>query len=210
MSTRPFDDPEQDEREEHIEELQRQADELTGGEMTAGEAADAPPEVREQFWEHVVAWEEAPWTTDFLQLQESGIALPAPETLGDDQVSMKLWEVIDHLARRRVFLTRTDHLSDRELYALLWSDVLHEDKKDIPVDEYSAYHIDLLTSGSEEDNQLYLKYYADDEERTRWRQDYPEDSMPDHVDPPYDRDQHLPEATYPDPDEDLGYPADRP
>jgi hypothetical protein len=68
MSTRPFDDPEQNEREEHIEELQRQANELTGGEMIAGEVAKASPEVREQFWEHVVAWEEAPWTTDFRRL----------------------------------------------------------------------------------------------------------------------------------------------
>lgn len=204
MSTRPFDDPEQNERKEHIEELQRQAHELTGGEMISGEAAEASPEVREQFWEHVVAWEEAPWTTDFRRLQEAGIALPAPETLNDDQVSMKLWEIIDQLARLRVFLNRTDHLSDRELYALLWSDLLHEDNKDVPMDEYSACHIDLLSGGSEEDNQLYLKHYADDKERAQWHQDYPEDSMADHADPPYDRDQYLPQATYPEPDEDLG------
>lgn len=203
MSTGPFDDPEQNEREEHIEDLKRRADELTGGEMTTGEVNESSPEVREQFWEHVVAWEEAPWTTDFLQLQEAGIALPAPDALNDDQVSMKLWEVIDQLARRRVFINRTDHLSDRELYGLLWSDVLHEDKKDIPMDDSSAYHVDLLTSGSEDDNQLYLKYYADDEERERWRQDYPADSIPDHVDPRYDRDQYLPEATYPEPDPEL-------
>jgi hypothetical protein len=56
MSTRPFDDPEHNEREEHIEDLKRRADELTGGEMIAGEAAESPPEVREQFWEHAVAW----------------------------------------------------------------------------------------------------------------------------------------------------------
>ncbi|HXJ91548.1 MAG TPA: hypothetical protein VMT20_01540 [Terriglobia bacterium] len=209
MSTQPFDDPEQNEREEHIEELQRQAHELTGGEMVAGGAADAPPEVREQFWEHVVQWEEAPWTTDFDRLQEAGIGLPAPETLADDQVSMKLWEIIDHLARRRVFLNRTDHLSDRELYTLLWSDLLHEETKDVPMDEYSACHIDLLSGGSEEDNQLYLKYYADDKERAQWHQDYPEDSIPAHADPPYDRDQHLPQPAYPEPDEDLGYLTDQ-
>ena len=65
---------------------------------------------------------------------------------------MKLWEIIDQLARRRVFLSQTDHLSDRELYALLWSDILHEDTKDVPVDESSACHIDLLSGGWEEDN----------------------------------------------------------
>ena len=162
MSTPPFDNPEQNEREEHIEELQRQAHELTGGEMIADQAADAPSEVREQFWEHVVQWEEAPRTTHFRCLQQAGIALPAPETLDDDQVSMKLWEIIDQLGRRRVFLNRTDHLSDRELYSLLWSDILQEETKDIPMDESSACHIDLLSGGSEEDNHFYLKYYADD------------------------------------------------
>jgi hypothetical protein len=204
MSTRPFDDPEQDEREERIEELQRRAEELSGGEMIAGGDADAPAEVREQFWEHVVGWEQAPWTTDFQRLQQAGIALPPAETLDDDQVSMKLWEIIDQLARRRVFLSQTDHLSDRELYELLWSDILHEDTKDVPMDESSAYHIDLVSSGSEEDNQLYLKYYADDEERDQWRRDYPDDIIPEHVDPPYDRDQHLPQATYPDQNPELG------
>jgi hypothetical protein len=204
MPAEPFDDPEENEREERIEELQRRASELTGGEMIAGGDADAPAEVREQFWEHVVDWEEAPWTTDFQRLQQAGVALPPPETLDDDQVSMKLWEIIDQLSRRRVFLSQTDHLSDRELYQLLWSDTLHEDTKDVPMDESSAYHIDLVSSGSEEDNQLYLKYYADDEERDQWRRDYPDDTVPDHVDPPYDRDQHLPHATYPDPDPKLG------
>src|SRR5215472_16882683 len=102
MYNPPFDDAERNEREQHIEELQRRARELTGGEMITGEAAEAPAEVREQFWHHVVAWEEAPWTTDFRRLHEAGIALPAPETLADDQVPMKLWEIIDQLARRRV------------------------------------------------------------------------------------------------------------
>jgi hypothetical protein len=95
-------------------------------------------------------------------------------------------------------------LSDRELYQLLWGDGLHEDTKDMVMDESSACHIDLLSGGSEEDNQPYLKYYADDEEREQWHRDYPEDSIPDHVDPPYDRDQYLPQATYPDPDPELG------
>jgi hypothetical protein len=54
--------------------------------------------VREQFWEHVVAREEAAWTTDFRQLQEAGIALPSPETLADNHVSIKLWQIIDQPA----------------------------------------------------------------------------------------------------------------
>jgi hypothetical protein len=108
MSARPFDDPEENQREDRIEELQHRAHELTGGEMIAGGAAESPPEVREQFWEHVLAWEEAPWTTDFLQLQEAGIALPAPDTLDDDQVSMAglliVHGVMLHIADHALFL----------------------------------------------------------------------------------------------------------
>jgi hypothetical protein len=86
----------------------------------------------------------------------------------DEELTAKLWEIIQHLADRRVFLTTTNHLNDRELYAYLWSDVLHEATKDLPVDLYSACHIDLLSSGSEEDTFLYLKHFAD----TAWRADW--------------------------------------
>jgi len=85
MPIDPLNDPEDLEREKHIEELKRQAHELTGGEMTEGEVNPSSPDVREQFWEQVVAWEEAPWTTNFKQLEEKGVALPAPVTLNDDQ-----------------------------------------------------------------------------------------------------------------------------
>ena len=36
-------------------------------------------------------------------------------------------------------------------------------------------------SGSDEDNQLYLKYYADEEWRERWHKDWPNDVIPPHV-----------------------------
>jgi hypothetical protein len=37
-----------------------------------------------------------------------------------------------------------------------------------------------------------LKYYADEKTREWWRQDYPDDPIPDHEDPPHDRDSRLP------------------
>jgi len=204
MPIDPLNDPEDVERARHIEELKQRARKLTGGEMREGEVSPSSPEVREQFWEQVVAWEEAPWTTNFKQLEEKGVSLPASGTFDDDQVSMKLWEVIHHLASLRVFLSETDHLSDRELYTLLWDDILHEETKNIEMDQDSACHIQLLSGGSDEDNQLYLKYYADEEWREEWRKDYPKDQIPDHEDPPYDRDQYLPQPTYREPEPELG------
>jgi hypothetical protein len=143
------------ERAKRIAELKRQAEELTGGEMVVGEMEETSPEVAEQFWEQVVAYEKAPWTTTFKQLEESGMQLPAPETLDDEQLTRKLGELIQRLALLRVFLDETDHLS--------------EETKAVTLDEDSACHMSPLGGCSEEDTQLYLKYYADEEWRCDWQ-----------------------------------------
>jgi hypothetical protein len=189
-------DEDEAERAKRIAELKRQAEELAGGKMVEGEMEDTPPEVAEQFWEQVVAYEKAPWTTHFKQLEEAGIQLPAPETLDDEQLNKKLWEVIRSLALLRVFLDETDHLSDRELYTKLWSDMLREEVKAMPLDEDGAYHLSPLGGCSEEDIQLQMKYYADEEWRRRWQEDFPDFVMPEHEDPPYDRDRSLPQPDY--------------
>jgi hypothetical protein len=189
-------DEDETERAKRIAELKRQAQELAGGKMVEGEMEETPPEVAEQFWEHVVAYEKAPWTTHFKQLEESGMQLPAPETLDDEQLTRKLWELIQRLALLRVFLDETDHLSDRELYTLLWSDMLREETKAVTLDEDSACHMSPLGGCSEEDMQLYLKYYADEQWRDDWQKQYPGEALPDHEDPPYDRDRLLPQPDY--------------
>ena len=191
-----------DDREKRIDELKRRADALTGGEMKTGEIEPCSPEVEEGFWKHVVEYEEAPWTTHFQQLERAGVSMPAPESLNDEEVTAKLWEVINKLAQLRIFLEDTDHLSDRELYSTLWNDELREETKDVLLDRDSACHYQLLSSGSDEDNQLYLKYFVDEKWREWWHKDFPDDPMPDHEDPPYDRDRLLPQPTY-DPPPDL-------
>ena len=187
------DDPE---RKKRIDELKRQADELTGGEAAGWKSPDLSPELEEDFLQSIVAYESAPWTTHYQQLEEAGIELPAPETMDDVKLTAKLWEVIEALARMRVFLQSTNHLSDHELYALLWSDVLREEIPEMPFDEYSAWHIDLVGSGGDEDIYLWMKHYADEETRRQWMTDWPDYEMPEHEDPPYDRDPHLPGAGF--------------
>ncbi|UOA08686.1 hypothetical protein [Methylobacter sp. S3L5C] len=149
-------------------------------------------ELREQFWEYVVAYEKSERITSFDLLVQGGLALPAPEALDEMQLNAKLWEVIRGLALLRIFLYSTNHLSDRELYEELWHEELRVENPDMPIDKNYACHIDLVGSGSEEDAELYLRYYADEETRNQWAKDWPNDIIPAHEAPPYDRDRYLP------------------
>jgi len=185
------DDPK---RQKRIEDLKRQAAELTDGEMASWKSDDLAPEMEAEFLKGVIAYESAPSTTHYQQLEEAGVELPDAETMDDEKLTAKIWEVIEALARKRVFLESTNHLSDRELYTLLWSDELREEIPDMVFDEYSAWHIDLIGSGSDEDTYLWMKYYADEKTRRRWMKDWPDYEMPEHEDPPYDRDRQLPNA----------------
>lgn len=140
----------------------------------------------------MLAYESADKTCHFNQLEEAGVALPAPEELDNAALTAKLWEVIRALAKMNVFLSQTDHWSDRELYEHIWHDTLREITMDLPPNSGWVHHIDFLSSGSDEDNELYLKYYADEAWREKWHRDFPDDVIPPHVDPPYDRDSKLP------------------
>ena len=182
--------------EERIEDLKRRAEELCGGQIEVGTLDDYPAEVEEGFWKHVVDYEEAPWTTNFQQLENAGVSLPPPDSLKDEELTAKLWEIIQKLALLHVFVEQTDHLSDRELYTHLWADSLREETKALQMAAGSAYHIQLLGSYSEEDMVLYLKYYADEDWRRQWHKDWLNDPIPPHEDPPYDRDSLLPKPDY--------------
>jgi hypothetical protein len=58
-----------------------------------------------------------------------------------------------------------------------------------------ACHIDLIGNGSEEDH-IYLKYYADEDERSQWAKEWPDEPMPDRERLPFDRDRHLPQTSF--------------
>jgi hypothetical protein len=194
MPKKDQEDMEQDDIEIRIQKLKQQAEKLTAGQITSDKLGDSPAEVEEQFWKKVVAFEQATWSQPFQILLGSGISLPSPHKLDDTELSAKLWEVINALALLHVYLDHTDHLSDRELYAQLWDDSLREEMALQPNDANFACHIDMIGSGSEEDNNIYLKYYADEDERSRWAKEWPDETVPSQERLPFDRDGHLPQS----------------
>ncbi len=180
------------EQELRIDELKLKVQEVTEGEFSTGyESPDCPPDIKEAFWEHILAYESAPLTTSLIQLEKAGITMPPADTLDDEELSSKLWGVIRQLNELGTTLCNTDHLSDRELYEHLRTESLCEEMPNLPG---GGWYLDLVSSGSDEDTYLYMKYYADEESRLRWAKDWPDYEMPPHEDPPYQRDWLLPKG----------------
>ncbi|MFN0121541.1 MAG: hypothetical protein ACKV2V_13695 [Blastocatellia bacterium] len=153
---------------------------------------DPEDELEAEFYQRMDAFEKGEAPTLFDELRKMGIDLPPPENISDSQMSDKLFELAETLASLGAYIENTNHLSDRQLYTQLWSDTLREQAMFIPGDKNSAWHMDMIGSGSEEHTMLFLKYYASEEYRRDWAERWPEDPMPEREIPPYDRDQYLP------------------
>ena len=182
---------EEPDQEQRIAKLREEIKKLGGNTMSI---EDMPADMEEEFLRHVLEYETAEPISLFRLLENSGLELPVPNSLTDDDLTPKLKETIERMSSLGAYLLHTNHLSDRELYEYLYNDGLREEAVLFPENPSYAYMIDLTGSGSEEDNQIYLKYYADAEHRIQWALDWPDDLIPDHENPPFDRDRHLPQS----------------
>ena len=185
-----IDEPSQEER---IAKLRAELEKLGG---TTTKLESMPADMEEEFLRHVLKYETADPISLLTLLAKLGVEVPAPDQLDDKTLETKLKGVINGMASLGAYLLHTNHLSDRELYEFL-SDCLTEEVVLFPDNPDSAYIIDLIggvESGSDEDIQTYLKYYADEKDRVKWGHDWPGDKIPKHEDPPFDRDRFLPHS----------------
>jgi hypothetical protein len=182
---------EEDDQDTRIEKLRQELEKL-GGSTTTLESM--PADMEEEFLRHVLKYETAEPISLLRLLENSGLDIPAPDQLDDNTLGAKLLEIIQRMATLGAYLLHTNHLSDRQLYEYLYQDGLREEAVLFPENPSYAYMIDLTGSGSDEDNLTYLKYYADEEHRRQWTHDWPDDPMPEHEDPPFDRDSSLPQS----------------
>ena len=178
---------------ERIDKLKRDAAALSGGKMVTGAAPNCPPAIEEQFWKNVLAFENAPEVAPFDELLRSGLTLPPAEELDDVALTASMWAMINGLEQLGVYLEFTNHLSDRDLYTRLWSSVLREPMALTPDDHAAAWHIDMSAAGSDDGGvEVYLTYYADEETRGRWADEWPDYAVPERKKVPFDRDRSLP------------------
>ena len=182
-------------RKERIAKLKERAEELSKGVFYSVEDDGVPLRVQEDYWKRLVAFEEAGTTTLAKVLEDSGFELTPSDQLTDEQLTKKLWALIRRMADFRCFLERTNHLSDRELYTHLLEVTLPEEMNATVADPdpNSAWHIGVVRGGDcDEEDQIMLKYYMEEEEREEWQMECPDEEMPPMSIPPYDRDDRLP------------------
>lgn len=143
---------------------------------------ELPTPVENEFLASMLAWEFAP-VLPIRQWFTPPLELPHPDTLADAELKDRLWQTIRQLFAARIVLDFTDHLTDRELYTLIYRDILPSPEKKIDAaDNY--LHWDCADMGG--DPEIWLRYYASLEERESWAGDLP-GPLPEHEDPPHPR-----------------------
>lgn len=117
-----------------------------------------------EFLASLLAWERAP-VEPISRWFDPELVLPHPDKLSEEGLRDALRQAIDRLYQRRIVLQWTDHLSDRKLYLILYRDLLPTEQKNLDLrDQYQVWRfLDI-----EEDTELWLRYYASDEERRDW------------------------------------------
>jgi hypothetical protein len=116
------------------------------------------------------------------------LRLPPPTQLADEKLSQILGDVVAKLFEKKIVLDFTDHLSDRELYTLIYRGILPSLEKNLK-HRYHFMHWDC--SGGDSD--IWLRFYASDDDREQWAEHYDEPLPPKQL-PMHHRD--LPESPF--------------
>ena len=186
------DDYLKNDQESRIRHLKHKIEKVTGVDFISLGSDECSSELKEKFLEYVLAFEEGEQFQLFDTLVNGGLSLPSPTELDDADLNTKLWETIHALSLLKIFLHNTDHLNDRELYEQLWHDILREEYFIQPTNKDYACHLDIIGSGSEEDILIYLKYYAEENDRKEWKKEFSQENFPTREPKPYNRDRYLP------------------
>jgi len=136
-----------------------------------------------EFLACMLAWEQAPVLPVYRWLDPE-LRPPRPEALSDKDLHHILWEVIHKLFDQRIVLDFTDHLTDRDLYCLIFRDILPAREKKL---DWPNNYLHWDCTGPSSDPEVWLRYYATEEERQGWAETYRQ-PLPPAAPPPYPRD----------------------
>jgi hypothetical protein len=143
---------------------------------------ELPTPLENELLASLLAWERAPvleiskWFTPELTLEP-------PDQLDDEALRDRLYATVDLLYQQRIVLDFTHHLTDRQLYTLIYRDILPSPEKKI--DSSSNYlHWDCSEAGGDES--VWLRFYASDDDREAWMEETNQTPPPKEL-PPYPR-----------------------
>jgi len=142
-----------------------------------------PTPVENEFLASMLAWERAP-IVPIAEWFDPKLDLHAPELLDDDALHEELWKTVRLLFQKRIVLDFTDHMPDRELYCVIYRDILPAYEKKL---DTTGHYLHWDCSEMGESAEVWLRYYASEEERDNWVVEFG-DELPPREPPPYPRD----------------------
>lgn len=180
-----------------IAELQAELASLTGEPISRHLAEDAGDEDEHARWmEDLEAIEGGPSMPlhDILQQRRNFYPPPLARLTHPIDLGENLWLLLYALASMRIFIYDTNHLSDRELYAVLLDKVLSDSTTILAEGSEWNCRISICEITDERDphQSCHWRYYADVEERQWFAENYPDEALPSKEEPPFDRDDFLP------------------
>lgn len=146
------------------------------------ESRQLPLNVENDYLEMMLAWEMAP-VLPIAQWFEPPIRPRHPSKMTPEELNSELMALVHRLYEKKIVLDFTDHLSDWELYLLICQDILPSKEKMLAVRD-GYLHWDC--AGIDENQEIWLMYYASDEERDLWEEMH-EESAPYRQEPPFMR-----------------------
>lgn len=175
-----------------IKELEQQIRDVVGFDPMFGNAPHFPPRLQEAFLKRVLWFETLSREPLCDRLAGAGVKLLEPRQLDDESLRRNLWNVIHTLVHIDIVPINTDHLSDRDVYLHLWNLVNSGQPGVVPHFFSRGWYIDFAASDGN-GVEVFLRYYADEEERMSYRSQFPTAPVPEHCDLPYDRDRLIPD-----------------
>lgn len=135
-----------------------------------------------EFLQSMLEWERAPMAP-ICEWFEPRLELLSPDEVSPAELVELVGEIACRLYEKHIVLDFTDHLSDRQLYTLIYRDILPAYEKKL--DRRDSYlHWDC--SNAEGDPEAWLRYYATDEERDMWAEETGGE-LPAREEPPHRR-----------------------
>ncbi len=126
-----------------------------------------PTRDENEFLASMLEWERAP-VLPISHWFKPELRLPPPETLDKTRLHALLWDTIHKLFSKRIVLDFTQHLSDCELYRLICRDILPSLEKKI---ERTQTYLHWLCLDPNTEADIWLRYYATEEERAGWAEE---------------------------------------